>query len=570
LASTRTIWSVAAAVSVATLAQPVLAADGSGTLTGWVEDARGAPIAGALVSIFGRGVQGAGLVTFSDSAGKFSLGDLPAGSYTLRALAGRDLAAPPRQISVLPNHNSVFTLSLAPNLEAAEDEAEASREVGPRDRELRWLLRHRRRSVLESQTQEAAAREADEAPTVQAASLEPSLPPSLAGRLELLASPDLGANEDSTGAGRSPSLGAMHLSGRLAGHGRWSLGGLVAESETASWRMAAEFVLEPTEGHQVQAGVGYGKRYDPPFVPTKDDGQRDDYQVGAIFLQDRIRLGDAVSATLGGRYSRIAFLQKDNYFDPIVALELRPDGNHTFIASYSGQTLTPGGDLLSLSTLALSTAQYAGMRPDVRAEKLQHAEVSFERSLGSTRIGTFAFYEQVSDRLINVFTGRGGRRSLTVLNSPGLAAHGVGVSLGHSFGEVLRGSLTYCYGQSRDEMPSDRVVVSLPAGDYHDIVARLEAAIRRSDTTFTVYYRLNSLTPVVDTEGAVATPIVNRRFDLQLVQGVPFLDQLTRAEWDLLLALRNVFYEPDYGGSMDEMAVLNPPTRVTGGFSVQF
>jgi hypothetical protein len=557
-------------VSVAALAQPSLAADGSGTLTGWVEDTRGAPIAGALISIFGRGVRGAGLVTFSDSSGKFSLGDLPAGSYTLRALAGSDLAAPPRQVSVLPNHNSVFTLSLAPSLEAAEDEAAASREAGPRNRELRWLLRHKRRSVLESQTQEAAAREADGAPTLQTASLEPSLPSFLAGRLELLASPELGDDGGGAGAGRSPSLGAMHLRGRFAGHGRWSLGGLLAESETSSWRMAAEFVVEPADGHQVQAGMGYGKRYQPPLLPTKSDGQRDDYQVGAIFLQDRIRLGDALSATVGGRYSRIAFLEKDNHFDPIMSLELRPDGDHTFVASYTSQTLTPGGDLLSLSTLALSTAQYAEMRPDIRAEKVQHAEVSFERTLGSTRLGTFAFYEHASDRLINVFTGRGGRRSLHVLNSPGLAANGLGVSLGHSFGHALRGSLTYCYGQSRDEMPTDSVIVSLPAGDYHDIVARLEAAIRRSDTTFTVYYRLNSLSPEVDTEGAVATPIVNRRFDFQLIQGVPFLDQLTRAEWDLLLALRNVFYEPDYGGAMDEMAVLNPPTRVTGGFSVQF
>jgi len=570
LTSARTICGVAVVVSVATLARPSLAAEGSGTLTGWVEDARGAPIAGALVSIFGRGVQGAGLVTFSDSSGKFSLGDLPAGSYTLRALAGGDLAAPARQISVLPNHNSVFTLSLAPNLEAAEDEAAASREAGPRDRELRWLLRHKRRSVLESQTQEAAARGADGAPTLQAASLEPSAPAFLGGRLELLASPELGADAGSAGTGRSPSLGAMHLSGRLAGHGRWSLGGLLAESETSSWRMAAEFLVEPAEGHQVRAGMGYGKRYQPPLLPTKDDGQRDDYQVGAMFVQDRVRLGDALSATVGARYSRIAFLQKDNHFDPMVSLELRPDGDNTFVASYASQTLTPGGDLLSLSTLAVSTAQYAGMRSDIRAEKLRHAEVSFERRLGSTRFGTFAFYEHVSDRLVNVFTGRGGHRSLHVLNAPGLAAHGVGVSLGHSFGQVLRGSLTYCYGQSRDEVPADRVIVSLPAGDYHDIVARLDAAIRRSDTTFTVYYRVNSLSPEVETEGAAATPIVNRRFDLQLVQGVPFLDQLTRAEWDLLLALRNVFYEPDYAGAMDEMAVLNPPTRVTGGFSVQF
>jgi hypothetical protein len=60
------------------------------------------------------------------------------------------------------------------------------------------------------------------------------------------------------------------------------------------------------------------------------------------------------------------------------------------------------------------------------------------------------------------------------------------------------------------------------------------------------------------------------RFDVQLTQGLPFLEPLTRADWEVLLAVRNMFYEASQGGFLDELAVQNPPTRVVGGVAVRF
>ena len=62
----------------------------------------------------------------------------------------------------------------------------------------------------------------------------------------------------------------------------------------------------------------------------------------------------------------------------------------------------------------------------------------------------------------------------------------------------------------------------------------------------------------------------NARFDVQLSQGLPFLGSITRADWDLLVAVRNLFYEASEGGSLDEMTVAHPPKRVLGGISVRF
>jgi hypothetical protein len=103
-------------------------------------------------------------------------------------------------------------------------------------------------------------------------------------------------------------------------------------------------------------------------------------------------------------------------------------------------------------------------------------------------------------------------------------------------------------------------------------VARLETVIDWSDTRVAAFYRLNTL---VDDRGTVvavgpARTSTAARFDLQLTQGLPFLQPLTRADWELLVAVRNMFYEASQGGFLDELAVQDPPTRVVGGISVRF
>ena len=111
-------------------AGPAAAGDAGGRLVGFVEDARGTPVSGALISLFGMGLQEGGLVAFSDASGRFVVPALPAGSYTLRALGGR-LRAEARQVTVLPNQESIFSVSLfAPEESAEEDEVAMLRAHG--------------------------------------------------------------------------------------------------------------------------------------------------------------------------------------------------------------------------------------------------------------------------------------------------------------------------------------------------------------------------------------------------------------------------------------------------------
>jgi hypothetical protein len=163
-------------------------------------------------------------------------------------------------------------------------------------------------------------------------------------------------------------------------------------------------------------------------------------------------------------------------------------------------------------------------------------------------------------------------RSLRIFNTGRLAARGMGVSVARSVG-VVTGSVTYTYGhgwrgaQGR-ALPAELLavrVLTFEEGDFHDVVARVETVIAASDTRLSGLYRVNTLLPQGDEHG-----LTSSRFDVQLSQGLPFLGDLTHADWDLLLAVRNFYYEPEDGTLLDEVAVLNPPRRVLGGIAVRF
>lgn len=563
----RHSFRVDALLLLAALAPAAQAAEHNGTLAGWVEDARGLPVSGAVISLFGSGIGSGGLVTLSDSAGRFVLPSLPAGSYTLRALSGSDLAAPARKVTVLPNESSIFSISLTPAEAEAGDAEEraatpAARAASDNSRELRWLLRHKRRSVLETRSHEAPAGSDAEADVLDG-------PGPVSGSVEVATAPlGLGADSLPGDAPGAAGLGVLRLQGELGGLGHWSLGGLVAESEETTWRMAAEFLMQPGGGHLIRAGSGYGLRYrhgaDLPQVASQPDSR----SLGAMFVDDTWSLGEHVSAEAGLRYSYVGFVEDgNNLLDPSLALEAH--GHKTRIrGTYSGHTLVPGGDFLTISTMAAAPALAISQPEGLRPERLRRYELLLDRRLGATTVGLQAFREDTEDMLMNVFGDSG---ALRVTNGPGLTARGVGVMLARQLGDNVRGSVCYTYGRASRRpggLPPAWAEDAAFDGSFHDIVAELETVVEPTDTRLAAFYRIHSGQPDADT--GQATPSVTR-FDVQLTQGLPFLGSLTRADWEFLLAFRNLLYEAsDQAGTLDEVAVVNPPKRIVGGISVRF
>jgi hypothetical protein len=567
-------------VFAALLARGAAAASvADGGLAGLVEDTTGAPVPGAVISLFGKGIGGAGLVALSDAAGRFSLPAVPAGSYTLRALGSGHLPAPARHITVLPNREANFTVSLTPvgdDKAAAMAEAKAQsegRDEAPSLAELRWLLRHKRRSVLESRGPEAAPdREAttDSAGDVVTAParLLASLVPDLAGTVEVMANPV--PTDD--GLDSSNSTSVLRLKGRIAKAGQWSLGGLVAESESSTWRMAAEFVFEPGGGHRLQAGTGYGTRPLRPFAPGERTPTRG-HGVGAAFLTDQWQVSDDITTTVGGRFSYIGFLRDPNHFDPVASMELRRDDHTRVTATIETRTLAPGGDLLALSTLATAPAvAFAFIDDSLRPQRTARVELAVDQTFGPTTIRAHSFYEDVNHQLGNSYQGPRAARTLQIADVGDMSARGMGVSVARRFGSAVQGSVTYRFGRATRAAPGGLAVVPLALSaedsDFHDLATRVETSFEETDTRVVAFYRIVHMRP--DVERPRRVPTTNHRFDVQLSQGLPFVGRLTRADWDVLLAVRNLFYETSEGAVLDELAVVNSPTRVLGGISVRF
>jgi hypothetical protein len=68
----------------------------------------------------------------------------------------------------------------------------------------------------------------------------------------------------------------------------------------------------------------------------------------------------------------------------------------------------------------------------------------------------------------------------------------------------------------------------------------------------------------------LTAPSTGARFDVQVNQALPFLN-FTKAQWDMLVAVRNMFKEDLFDGSIyDELLVVRPPKRVLGGVTVRF
>jgi hypothetical protein len=265
----------------------------------------------------------------------------------------------------------------------------------------------------------------------------------------------------------------------------------------------------------------------------------------------------------------VGFLREATHLDPMASLELRRDANTRLRGSMTMRTLVPGGDLLTVSSLAAAPSMNpARMDESLRAQQSVRFELAMDHSVGPITLRAQAFYEGVRDQLLGSFEGP--TRSLGIINAGDLAARGMGLTVSRRFGHVLSGQVTYTYGHSWRESPivSTGGLASYRESDFHDIVARVETFIPESDTRLAAVYRFNSLSPVGAGEEGSATR--SSRFDVQVNQALPFLGGWTRADWDLLLAVRNLFYEPSEGAVLDEVAVVHPPTRVLGGVAVRF
>jgi len=98
----------------------------------------------------------------------------------------------------------------------------------------------------------------------------------------------------------------------------------------------------------------------------------------------------------------------------------------------------------------------------------------------------------------------------------------------------------------------------------HDVTASVESVVAPTATRIFAVYKMNTAF------APDAAAVTNARFNVQVNQSLPFLN-FTNAQWEMLVAVSNLFREDVVDGSVyDELLVVRPPKRVLGGVTVKF
>ena len=333
-----------------------------------------------------------------------------------------------------------------------------------------------------------------------------------------------------------------------------------AESESTSLAHGGRVRGRAGRGHEIQAGSGYGSRWLFRSRATSDATAASTTAAWArSSSQDRWQARRNAPGYTRGRPLLLHRLPGATATTstprPRVELEARRAHAPARRVRQRGPC-PPGGDLLTLSDARSAPAMaFAVVDDGLRAERAHALRAGDGPGPGRGHGQRAHVLRDVDDQLVNAFSGPAARArcASSTRGEPERPRHGR-----HGrpplrrrrprLGQLhLRPQLARKAGRRRTRRADAAPTLRVREADFHDLVARLETCIDWTDTRVVAFYRLN--TPDARGRGARhrRPTLANTRFDVQLSQGLPFLGALTRADWEFLLAVRNLFYETTEG-----------------------
>lgn len=584
-------------------------------LRGTVLDERGQPLAGAVVSAMG----GTTAFAVSDRNGRFTLRDLPAGPYLVRAHLQGYVPARARIIHVTSATREIsIALTrvqgasdppqvLQAGVGGDDDPETSSPDADTDNSEIAWRLRHLKRSVLKDvdaavitaagdnsfmEDSLAALGRAVGSPVRFASDVIADLP--LNGQINFLTTTTFDRPQDlfSPQAGLPSSVAFVSLTAPT-GTGKWDVRGGTTQGDLSSWVVAGSYAWRPLgSGHEYRAGMSYAmQRYlggNADALAAMADGRRN---AGEIYAFDNWSIAPRLNVTYGARYSRYDYLAHETLLSPKASVTILPfaDASLRLRGSISHREIAPGADefLPPAGGMWLPpgrTFSPASIRAGFRPERIDHLEIAVEQPLpNDVAVGVRAFRQQVDDQIVTLFglslpnTTGASIGHYYVGNAGDVDLRGWGASLSRTVADGLRASIDYTQSEANWVKPSATTagvalvnpsVIRRQFEQLRDLTTSLESEVPRIDTRVFVIYKINS-----GFAGSGATrlrPQTGTRFDVQVSQALPFLN-FTTAQWEMIVAVRNLFREELLDASVyDELQVVRPPKHIVGGVTVRF
>ena len=595
---------------------PQLVSLTSAELRGVVLDERGQPLQGVVISALG----GTTAFAVSDRSGRFTLRELPAGPYLVRAhlqgyvpARGRivQVTTSPRDISIALTR--VAATSDQPNVLQAglggidgTDESTAGDSDTEDHSEIAWRLRHLRRSVLKNvdgvvvpagtdssfmEDSLSALARAVGSPVRFASDFFADLP--LNGQINLLTSTsfDRPQNLFSLQNGMPSSVAFVSLTAPTT-TGTWDVRGATTQGDLSSWIVAGSYSGQPAASHNYQAGMSYAmQRYfggNADALAAMADGRRN---AGEMYAFDRWALASRLDVSYGARYARYDYLAHETLFSPRASVTVTPlpAGSLRVRGTISRRETAPGAEEFLLPSNGMwvppgRTFSPALTRAQFHPEQINHFEVAAEQPVADGIVlGVRAFRQQVNDQLVTLFgvslpdTTGASLGHYYVGNAGDVDARGWGVSISRTVIDGIHASVDYTQANAEWLRPSPgsaSVALVTPSvirrqfEQLRDLTTSIESEVPRVDTRVFVIYKINS--GFTRSDAVRLGPQRGSRFDVQVSQALPFLN-FASAQWEMIVAVRNLFHEDLLDASVyDELQVVRPPKHVLGGVTVRF
>jgi carboxypeptidase family protein/TonB-dependent receptor-like protein len=583
-----------------------------GELHGLVEDEKGQPLSGAIVSALGS----TSAFAISDSNGRFTFRELPPGPYLIRAHLLEYVPSRGRIVQINADARNTSTIALTRRADAFTpapvvtativpvDPAISSEAEHPHD-EVAWRMRHARRSVLKDADQaiaELGARgsfadsrgglsRAVGTPARLASSLFDDF--SITGQFNLLTTTSFERPQDLFSMNADVPKSVAFVSLEAPGvRGDWTMRGTMTQGDLASWILAGSYMRHTPAAHAYEAGVSYGtQRYlggNGDALAAMRDGSRN---VGSMYAFDSWTIARPVRVSYGAKYGHYDYLADRGLWSPRASVSVQPSARDslTFRATVSHREIAPGAEEFLPPTVGLWLPPERTFAPvgrgTFRDERHDQVEIGMERSWpGAIIVGVRVFDQRVDNQLVTLFgvglanaaASPSGIGHYEVGSAGGYDARGWGVTVSRSVSERLRASVDYSQADATwNRRSPDYESLSMLAPSVlrtedhvHDLTASVESTVPTTSTRVFVVYKLNAALAAVEAMPTLAT--ARTRFDVQVNQALPFLS-FTNAQWEMLVAVTNVFKE-DFGETSiyDEALVVRPPKRVLGGVTVKF
>jgi outer membrane receptor protein involved in Fe transport len=518
-------------------------------------------------------------------------------------------------VSVRPSARTVSTFTLRREGKPGEPRIAAAGVGGteivaapasdkPRDEsETAWRLRHLKRSILRDSATMVALDGDDDGESFAPDSLEllgralgssaraagSFFSTALQGQVNLLTTGAFDNPTELLQLERTRGVAFFALGAPVGSHGDWVVKAAVNQGDLSSWVLAGNYLTRNPARHRYQFGMSYGlHRYEggnPAALAAMTETARN---VGTVYAHDEWTLSKRITIGYGANYAHYDYLLEPAHFSPRLSATVSPTDTLRVRAVASRAVTAPGAEefLPPARTQVLppqrTFAPYT--RDGFRPEDVQHYELAVERLLEGATIGVRAFHQRIDEQQVTMFgvraadTGTAEIGHYFVASAGDLAVRGWGVTVSHALAGNIRGSFDYSMSDATwaNLTTTDRARLArrLPsairdeAERVHDFTTSLETAFPDSATRVLFLYKMNSA--YIRADGSESRPGLDGRWDVQVNQGLPFMNFLS-AEWEMLVAVRNLFRESFTEVSVyDELLVARPPKRLIGGLTVRF